>query len=379
MPLDFPGSPTNGQVYDNYYYDQSTGAWRSLSSTINPIPSTLKNVTVSSSETTGVSLRVTPFTTSSVNLQEWYNTLSTVVASMNVAGELSVAKLIPTTDLELAHGGTNASLTAVNGGVVYSTASAMAITAAGTSGQILKSNAAAAPTWQTLDLTYLPDAAFKKSVRAATTANITLSGTQTIDTIALVAGDRVLVKNQTAPAENGIYKVASGSWTRPADTNLASEMGGAVVNVDSGTQGGQLWTTNFKTTDTLGTTAMNWYQVIDTSGATFSAQITATNYRTPVTTEASDTIGITFNTESGLLTRAAAGTVTFTGASYTAGVTVTCRVVAGAAQRTLAFPAGWVFVGSKPTAIAANKSGILTVTSFGTTEADCIASWVVQL
>ena len=52
------------------------------------------------------------------------------------------------TDVGLAHGGTAASLTAVNGGIVYSTASAMAITAAGTSGQVLRSNGAAAPTWQ---------------------------------------------------------------------------------------------------------------------------------------------------------------------------------------------------------------------------------------
>lgn len=93
MPLDFPSSPTNGQVYQNYYYDGPTGAWRSLSSTVNPIPSTLKNLTISSTETTGVSLRVTPFTTSSVNLQEWYNTSSTVVASMNVAGDLTANEL----------------------------------------------------------------------------------------------------------------------------------------------------------------------------------------------------------------------------------------------------------------------------------------------
>ena len=53
------------------------------------------------------------------------------------------------TDVELAHGGTNASLTAVNGGVIYSTASAMAITSAGTAGQVLTSNGASAPTWQT--------------------------------------------------------------------------------------------------------------------------------------------------------------------------------------------------------------------------------------
>lgn len=51
--------------------------------------------------------------------------------------------------LPLANGGTNANLTAVNGGAVYSTGSALAITAAGTSGQVLTSNGAAAPTWQT--------------------------------------------------------------------------------------------------------------------------------------------------------------------------------------------------------------------------------------
>jgi hypothetical protein len=52
------------------------------------------------------------------------------------------------TDVALAHGGTNASLTAANGAVVYSTASAFALTSVGTSGQVLTSNGAGAPTWQ---------------------------------------------------------------------------------------------------------------------------------------------------------------------------------------------------------------------------------------
>ena len=45
----------------------------------------------------------------------------------------------------------------------------------------------------------------KASVVAGTTANITLSGTQTIDGVVLIAGDRVLVKNQTTTANNGLY------------------------------------------------------------------------------------------------------------------------------------------------------------------------------
>jgi phage-related tail fiber protein len=53
----------------------------------------------------------------------------------------------------------------------------------------------------------------KQSVRAASTANIaTLSGPMTLDGVALVAGDRVLVKDQTTAGQNGIYVVAAGAW-----------------------------------------------------------------------------------------------------------------------------------------------------------------------
>ena len=60
---------------------------------------------------------------------------------------------------------------------------------------------------------------FHQPVRVATTANITLSGTQTIDGVAVIAGDRVLVKDQTTQTQNGIYVVASGSWTRATDAD----------------------------------------------------------------------------------------------------------------------------------------------------------------
>ena len=50
----------------------------------------------------------------------------------------------------------------------------------------------------------------KNSVRAATTSTLTLSGLQTIDGVALSAGDRVLVKNQANQAQNGIYTWATG-------------------------------------------------------------------------------------------------------------------------------------------------------------------------
>jgi|GEM_PF-3144960 len=59
----------------------------------------------------------------------------------------------------------------------------------------------------------------KASVRVATTANITLSGTQTIDGVAVIAGDRVLVKDQNTASENGIYVVAASTWARAADAD----------------------------------------------------------------------------------------------------------------------------------------------------------------
>ena len=76
------------------------------------------------------------------------------------ASALTASATIPVADLNgqvaLAKGGTAANLTAVNGGAVYSTASALAITAAGTSGQFLKSNGAAAPTWADVTVSSQP-------------------------------------------------------------------------------------------------------------------------------------------------------------------------------------------------------------------------------
>jgi hypothetical protein len=62
------------------------------------------------------------------------------------------------------------------------------------------------PYLKTLEMTDIPGAAYKATCRVASTANITtLSGLLTIDGIVLVANDRVLVKDQTASQNNGIY------------------------------------------------------------------------------------------------------------------------------------------------------------------------------
>jgi hypothetical protein len=78
----------------------------------------------------------------------------------------------------------------------------------------------------------------KEAVRAASTIDLTLSGEQTVDGIALVSGDRILVKNQTAAEENGIYVVDSGAWSRSLDFDSLTpidEINGAYVAVQEGT------------------------------------------------------------------------------------------------------------------------------------------------
>ena len=135
----------------------------------------------------------------------------------------------------------------------------------------------------------------KASVRVATTANLgatysnsapstlTNSGAQAaiaIDGVTLVANDRVLVKNQTAGAQNGFYKVTtvgsgSANWvlTRTPDADAASELtSGAFTFAEEGTANGDngyVLSTNGAIT--LGTTAITFEQF---SGA---GQITAGN------------------------------------------------------------------------------------------------------
>jgi uncharacterized cupin superfamily protein len=111
----------------------------------------------------------------------------------------------------------------------------------------------------------------KDSVKVATTANITLSGTQTIDGVAVSADERVLVKNQSTASENGIYDCKAGSWSRSSDFDANSEVtSGAFVFVEQGTtsaDSGFVLTTDGSIT--VGTTALSFTQF---SGA---GQITA--------------------------------------------------------------------------------------------------------
>ena len=118
----------------------------------------------------------------------------------------------------------------------------------------------------------------KQSVRAASTgANLTLSGTQTVDGVALIAGDRILVKDQTTASQNGIYVVAASGWSRSNDASTWAELPGAytwvevgTVNADSG------WVCTVDQGGTLNTTAVTWTQFSGAAMITAGAGLTKT-------------------------------------------------------------------------------------------------------
>ena len=102
---------------------------------------------------------------------------------------------------------------------------------------------------------------WKASVLVGTTANITLSGVQTIDGVSAVVGSRVLVKDQSTASQNGIYVAASSTWARAADADAFSELVSAAVFVEKGST---LADTSFICTNdsggSLGSTAVVWTQ-----------------------------------------------------------------------------------------------------------------------
>lgn len=106
---------------------------------------------------------------------------------------------------------------------------------------------------------------FKDSVRVATTGNITLSGTQTIDGVSVIAGERVLVKDQSTASQNGIYDVDTGAWTRSEDADNTPETGevssGMYVYVSEGSVNAQsAWVLATVDPIVLDTTSLNFVQ-----------------------------------------------------------------------------------------------------------------------
>lgn len=106
----------------------------------------------------------------------------------------------------------------------------------------------------------------KAACEAGTTGNLTsISGLLIIDTYQTVAGNRILVKNQIASEENGIYIADSGAWSRAPDLDNWSEVRGAYTVLLGGTQLDTGWVCVAAKTGTIGVTAMPWVQFASNS------------------------------------------------------------------------------------------------------------------
>ena len=120
---------------------------------------------------------------------------------------------------------------------------------------------------------------WKDAVRVATTANGTLATAfedgDVIDGVTLIQNDRILIKNQTLPAANGIYIVqSSGAPTRASDLDQSAEFNGAVVSVTSGTVNANRIYIQTSVNPTVETTAINWSQVNNPSAPNTARYVT---------------------------------------------------------------------------------------------------------
>jgi phage-related tail fiber protein len=108
----------------------------------------------------------------------------------------------------------------------------------------------------------------KQSVRVAATTNVVLNGAQQIDGVAVIAGDRVLVANQTLAKDNGLWIVANGDWVRATDANTSAKVTpGVTVMVEEGTANGDsLWHLTTNAPITLGTTALTFKMLAGRTG-----------------------------------------------------------------------------------------------------------------
>lgn len=194
----------------------------------------------------------------------------------------------------------------------------------------------------------------------STSATIT-TGTINSATLGTTTGTSATITNLTAGTTTSTAaNITNGTVQTLTSSTLSS-------NLTGGTFSGSINSTD-------GT-----IQSFTSSTATVSEIVTAKNAAINVTTlsTASGTQNLDFSGH-GYLTHSISGNITYTASNYSEGKSLTVRITSDGTARDLTFPTNWIFVGAKPTSIAASKTAVLSVTSFGTTEANSVAAYAVQ-
>jgi hypothetical protein len=107
---------------------------------------------------------------------------------------------------------------------------------------------------------------WKVTVKLATLSSSTLTGYPTIDGVTVVSGDRILVKDQDNPTENGIYIATSTAWIRAGDAATGTALVSAAVAVSSGnTNANKAFVQTTAGPITLGSSAVNFVLFLNTT------------------------------------------------------------------------------------------------------------------
>ena len=247
------------------------------------------------------------------------------------------------------------------------------------------------------DVVLIADSADSNSLKKVTVTNFS----NNLPTAVITNGTVTTLNSTTGTI--GTLNTTTGTVTTLTSSTLASNLTGGtysgVLNATTGTFGGLATggissTAGTISTLTASTLASNLtggtysgslnattgtVQTLTSSTATISEIATGKNFAINVGTlsTTSGTQGLDF-TSQGYLTHSITGNITYTATNYSEGKSLSVRITSDGTARNLTFPTNWVFVGAKPTSIAASKNAVLSVTSFGTTEANTVAAYAVQ-
>ena len=235
----------------------------------------------------------------------------------------------------------------------------------------------------------------KNSCRVATTTNITLSGSQTIDVVSIIADDRVLVKNQSTGSENGIYICQTDTWTRASDFDSDSEVTtGAFTFIEEGTINKYTgWVLTTYNPITVGTDGLEFTQFSggandtaitnETTRATAAEGVNATNIATNASAISTNVTAISTNASAistnvtNIATNASAISTNVTAISTNASAISTN--VTNIATNTSAISTNTSAISTNVTDITTNATNIATNASAISTNASAISTNVTAI